>query len=127
MDFVDGGTQGLALLSYLHDRDAVLVVDAMSFGDAPGTVHVIRGLEGDQMRARRAATAHESSAMELFETAKILGDSWAEVVLVGIETKNLKTGLGLSPDVEAALSEAAAQARIILRGMVESYVLSYTR
>jgi hydrogenase maturation protease len=127
VDFVDGGTQGLALLGYLNDRDAVLVLDAMALGDAPGTVHVLRGLEGEQLQARRAGTAHESSAMELFETAKILGGAWAEVVLVGIESKSLRTGIGLSPEVEAALDEAAAKARAVLRGMVESHVLSNTR
>jgi Ni,Fe-hydrogenase maturation factor len=65
--------------------------------------------------------------MELFETAKILGGAWAEVVLVGIESKSLRTGIGLSPEVEAALDEAAAKARAVLRGMVESHVLSNTR
>lgn len=125
VDYVDGGTQGLALLGYLSDREAVLVLDAIALGNAPGTVHVIRGLE--DFRAHKAGTAHESSAMELFQTAKILGNSWKEVLLIGIEPKNLRTGTELSPEVKAALPKAYDEAASQLREMVESYVFSNTR
>src|ERR1700690_425849 len=100
VDFVDGGTQGMALLGYLGSRDAVLVLDAPALGVPPGTVHMIRGLE--DFRVHKAGTAHESSAIELFQAAKILGNSWKAVVLIGIEPKNLRTGMELSREVEAA-------------------------
>jgi len=125
VDFVDGGTQGLALLGYLSGREAVLVLDAVALGSPPGTVHVIRGLE--DFRARKAATAHESSVMELFEAAKILGNSWKQILLIGIEPKNLRTGMEFSPEVEAALPKAYDEAASHLRDMVESYVFSNTR
>jgi len=125
VDFVDGGTQGLALLGYLADREAVLVLDAITRGDPPGRVHVLRGVE--DFRARRAGSAHESSALELFETARILGNSWRDVVLVGIEPKNLRTGMELSAEVEASISAACGHARAALREMVESYVPSNSR
>jgi len=125
VDFIDGGTQGLALLGYLADRNAVLVLDAIAQSDPPGTVHVVRGIE--DFRPRRAGTAHENSAMELFETAKVLGNSWKEVVLVGIEPKNLRTGMELSPEVEASMDSGRDQAQLVLREMVESYVLSNSR
>jgi len=126
VEFVDGGTQGLALLPYLSGRRAVLVVDAIALGAEPGTVHVLRGLEGHSLQARRAGTAHESNALELFETAKVLGGSWAEVVVVGVEPRNVKTGIGLSAEVEAALGSAAARAQAVLTEMVESHVFSHT-
>ena len=40
VQFVDGGTQGLALLGYLSDRQAVLILDAVALGAEPGSVHV---------------------------------------------------------------------------------------
>src|ERR1039457_4189410 len=43
VEFVDGGTQGLALLDYLSNRRAVLVLDAVGLGAEPGSVHVLRG------------------------------------------------------------------------------------
>ena len=68
-----------------------------------------------------------SRALELFETARVLGGSWAEVVVVGVEPRNVRTGIGLSAVVESALGAAAARAQAILREMVETYVFSHTR
>jgi hydrogenase maturation protease len=135
VEFVDGGTQGLALLPCLDGRTAVLVLDAIGLGQKPGTVHVLR--EGsacgsmEQIRARRAAppvaAAHEGNALELFQTARMLGHDFAEVAVVGMEPANLRTGIGLSPEVEASVPEALAQARQILEEMVQTYVFSNSR
>jgi len=127
VEFVDGGTQGLALLSCLDERAAVLVLDAIGLGQKPGTVHVLRGSAMEQLRARRASTAHEGNALELFQTARILGHEWAEVAVVGVEPANLRTGIGLSVEVEAGLHEALAHARQILEEMVQTYVFSNSR
>jgi hydrogenase maturation protease len=131
VEFVDGGTQGLALLPCLDGRSAVLVLDAIGLGQKPGTVHVLR--EGspcgsmEQIRARRASTAHEGNALELFQTARMLGHDFAEVAVVGMEPANLRTGIGLSPEVEASVPEALAHAQQILEEMVQSYVFSNSR
>src|SRR5450756_627755 len=50
VEFVDGGTQGLALLHYLANRRAVLVLDAVGLGAEPGSVHVLRGPAIDGLR-----------------------------------------------------------------------------
>ena len=39
VELVDGGTQGMALLGLLSGRRAVVVLDAVRLGAAPGTVH----------------------------------------------------------------------------------------
>jgi len=127
VEFLDGGTQGLALIGYLADRKAVLVLDALGLGHPPGTVRVLRGGELEQLRARRASTAHEGNALELFETARMLGYQWAEVAAVGMEPRSIRTGIGLTPEVESALGEALRQARKILGEMVTSYVSGNSR
>lgn len=127
VEFLDGGTQGLALIGYLADRDAVLVLDAMAWGRPPGTVHVLRGADLEGLRARRASTAHEGNALELFEAARMLGYEWAEVAAVGIEPRSIRTGVGLTPEVEAGLEEGLQQARNILGEMIKSYVSGNSR
>jgi hydrogenase maturation protease len=122
VEFLDGGTQGLALTGYLADRAAVLVLDAVGLGQAPGTVHVLWGEDLWRIRARRATTAHEGNALELFETARMLGYEWDEVAAVGIEPRSVRTGIGLTPEVESALDEALLKARKILDEMIKSYV-----
>src|SRR5437016_2651981 len=85
VELVDGGTQGLALLGQFENRKAVVFLDAIRLGDKPGSVHVLHGDELLQMGRRRATTAHEGSAPEILRALELLGDSPAEIALVGIE------------------------------------------
>jgi len=127
VEFVDGGTQGLALLGCLADREAVLVLDAVGLGGEPGTVHVLRGPAMEQIRARRASTAHEGNALELFATARVLGLGWNEVAVVGVEPASVRTGIGLSLCIEQSVEVALARARGMLKEMVQTYVPSNSR
>ncbi|MCC6363751.1 MAG: hydrogenase maturation protease [Bryobacterales bacterium] len=116
-EFVDGGTQGIALLGYLAGREKLVVLDAIGLGGEPGTVHVLRGYDLEGLRARRATTSHEGNALELLAMAKLLGEEPGEVVIVGVEPAAVRTGIGLSGPVQAALPRAAAAVRDILEGM----------
>jgi hydrogenase maturation protease len=127
VEFIDGGTQGLALTGYLADRQAILVLDAMALSQPPGTVHILWGDELWRIRAQRSSTAHEGNALELFATARMLGYDWAEVAAVGIEPKNIRTGIGLSAEVETALDDALLKARKILDDMIGTYVPGNSR
>ncbi|MEQ1883782.1 MAG: hydrogenase maturation protease [Bryobacteraceae bacterium] len=119
VEFLDGGTQGLALLPYLADRTSILVLDAIGLRAKPGTVHVLRGPQISEFRAHRASTAHEGNCLELLETARMVGYDFDDIAVVGVEPSVLRTGIGLSKEVEAAVPEAVAQARTILNEMVE--------
>ena len=52
----DGGTIGLELLSEFEDFGALIVIDAMEFGGAPGTVRVVPG-DGHGRAASAARSA----------------------------------------------------------------------
>jgi hydrogenase maturation protease len=117
VDFVDGGTQGLALLPYLADRRAVLVLDAVGLGSEPGSVHILRGEEVAKMHARRAETAHEGSGLTLLETAKLLGEELPNLVVIGVEPARVRTGVGLSLKVADGAKQALEQAKFVLREM----------
>jgi hydrogenase maturation protease len=118
VEFVDGGTQGLALLDYLSHRRAVLVLDAVGLGAEPGSVHVLRGPAIDGLRVQRGTTAHEGNALELLAVARLLGDEAAEIVVIGVEPAIVATGIGLSPEVTASLPEAMERARAVLDSML---------
>ncbi len=116
VEYVDGGTQGLALLGYLAGRRAVVILDAVMNGAPPGSVHVLRGEEALRLATARSSTAHESNAGELLAAAALLGQLPEEVVVVGIEPERLQTGIGFSDAVLEGLGEAAAQAREVVKG-----------
>jgi len=114
VEFVDGGTQGLALLGYLADRPRVVILDAISLGAPAGTVHVLGEAEIAELRARRGGTAHEGGALELLAMANLLGQSPGQVIVVGVEPAEVRTGVGLTAEVEACCPQALAAARKVV-------------
>jgi hydrogenase maturation protease len=115
VEFVDGGTQGLALLGYLGGRKLAVILDAVGLGEAPGTVHVLRGAEIEKLRAHHSTIAHEGNAIELLAVARLLRDEPYELVIVGIEPDHVRTGVGLSDAVSAAVPEGVKLVVQVLR------------
>lgn len=115
VEFLDGGTQGLALLAQISERPALVVLDAVQMGAPPGTVHVVRTPDLLSWNVSRAATAHEGNALELLHAAALLGDLPSEVIVIGVEPKSVKTGIGLSEALKGALRPAAERAREVIR------------
>ena len=117
VEFVDGGTQGLALLGYVAHRAGVVILDAISLGAPAGTVHVLGEGELERLRVRRGVTAHEGGALEILAMAHLLGQAPGQVRVVGVEPAQVRTGAGLSAEVEAVLPRALAAARQALAEM----------
>ncbi len=116
VEFLDGGTQGLALLPWLADRRAVLLLDAASLGGTPGEVHVV-----DDARAhpsRPGVTAHETNAGGLLTAAQLTGECPAAAALVGIEPMTLRTEVRLSKPVRVAIPQAVAAAGRVLDELI---------
>jgi len=97
---VDGGTQGLGLLSLLEGVERLLVVDAVNSGCAAGTV--VR-LAGDRVpRAIRVKfSMDEAGLSDLLAAAELLGHIPREIVLWGMQPGVLEFGEQLSPPVAA--------------------------
>lgn len=113
-EFLDGGTQGLALLPHIAGRRGLLVLDALKLGSPAGTVHV---LDGWNHAVTHASTAHESNVAELLAASAMLGEMPEQVKILGIEPARIVTGFGLSPEVSRALTQAVETARAVLEGM----------
>ncbi len=119
VEFVDGGTQGLALLGLFEGREAVVFLDAVRLGDKPGAVHVLRGQELLRMGARPASTAHEGSAPQILAALALLGETPKEVAMIGLEPEKIGLGIGLSPSVQDSLGVAAGFARMRVNGLLK--------
>lgn len=114
VEFVDGGTQGLALLGCLSGRRALIIVDAVKTGAPPGTVHRMTLAELRNVNPGHASSAHEGNAGELLAAAQLLDELPARLFVVGVEPKKIATGLGLSAPVQRALSEASKEVNELL-------------
>jgi hydrogenase maturation protease len=118
VECLDGGTQGLALLGYLAGREVLVVLDAFSAGKTPGEVSVLEGSEILACGPPRSTTAHEGNAGELLAAAQLLGELPERVFLVGVEPERLRTELGLSKSVVAALPAAFGRTCAILESLL---------
>jgi hydrogenase maturation protease len=119
IEFLDGGTQGLALLGHLSGREAIIIVDALAAGAPPGTTRILDVSEVLRMGASHANTSHESNAGELLAIAKVLDELPDRVFVVGVEPQNIATGYGLSDSVRRALPIAANRVRDLLAELTE--------
>jgi hydrogenase maturation protease len=118
IELVDGGTLGLELLPLLDGVDAVLLLDALDTGAAPGSVAVLRD---DELRARMggAISVHQLGVGDLLAVARLRGTLPARTSLIGIQPERLEVGLALSPSVAAAVPMAIRLAQQEIASLCE--------
>ena len=114
VEFLDGGTQGLALLGHLSGRRALIIVDALRKGKAPGTVYRLTLPELREVTPGRASSGHESNAGGLLAAAELLDELPDRLFVVGVEPEKITTGVGLSPAVREAMPTASDQVACLL-------------
>jgi len=107
---------GISLLNLLEGSQAAILVDAVHSSARPGTIHI---LAENQLEAftQGSGSAHGWGVAETLSLGRQLKPSAMpdQLVLIGIEAGQLQLGNDLSPEVRAALPEAAR--------LVELYVL----
>jgi hydrogenase maturation protease len=98
VELVDGGTSGLDLLSYIENRDKVLVMDAVNFGREPGYIGVI---ENDDVPRKlfEKLSVHHLGLADVLSTAQLMGISPKELCVVGVQPKELGVALDMSPEM----------------------------
>ena len=112
---LDGGTQGLYLLPFLEEADAVLVFDAIDYGLPPGTMKVVRDGEVPAFMGAKKMSLHQTGFQDVIATATLMGYRPPQMVLIGCQPVELEDyGGGLRPLVAARIPEALAIARDIL-------------
>lgn len=107
VELLDGGTSGMELLGYIQGRDALIIIDAVTCDEPPGSI--VR-MEGDQVPAlfRKKISPHQLGLSDLLAAARLTDSLPKTVVLFGIEPMELGTGLDLSPQVAGVLEDLAA-------------------
>jgi hydrogenase maturation protease len=113
---------GLGMLDLLDGTEAAILVDAVHGSAAAGTLHRIAP-EKLESFTTGSASAHGWGVAETLHLGRMLYpelDSY-RITLIGIEAGTFELGAGLSPQVQAALPEAA---RLIEREIQDVLLLS---
>lgn len=104
----------------LDDWSAVILVDAVSRNEAPGTLFVIEADLSESVEAAETATfdGHSMDPVTVLRLAQTLGEIRPNVYVVGCEPANLggdEGHMGLSPEIEAAVNEAVDMVGNLIR------------
>jgi hydrogenase maturation protease len=107
----DFGIRGVHLAYELLDGyDALVLVDAVAMGEAPGVLAVIEpepdGALATGDDAAHVVDAHSMSPDVVLAVLARLGGSVDQIYVVGCEPASLEEGIGLSPEIAAAVDEA---------------------
>ncbi len=106
VSLVDGGTQGLYLLEHVCAAERVIVLDAIDYKLAPGTLRVFRDDEVP-VWSDQVMSLHQATFQELLSLARLRGRFPHSITLIGVQPGVLDDlGGSLSPRVRARVDEA---------------------
>lgn len=104
---LDGGTQGLYLLPFLEEADALVVFDAVDYGLPPGTMKIVEGEEVPRFMGAKKMSLHQTGFQDVIATAQLMGRCPEELVLIGCQPVELEDyGGGLRDAVATRIPEA---------------------
>nr|BAA13225.1 hupD [Pseudomonas hydrogenovora] len=89
VQLVDGGTQGLYLISYVQSAERLLILDAIDYGLAPGTLRIIEDEEVPKFLGAKKMSLHQTGFQEVLQLAELTGHYPQRVVLVGCQPEEL--------------------------------------
>jgi len=103
VEVIDGGTQGLGIVNLIEGRRQVIVIDAADVGKSPGqfarfTLNEVH-LQGDDQHL----SIHATGLRDALLLAQALNILPPEMIIFGVQPKQLAWDSVLSPEVEAAL------------------------
>jgi hydrogenase maturation protease len=101
VELLDGGTQGLALLSHISGVRRLIVLDAIDTELPAGT---LMRFEGDAFRGLPGkASVHQLGFADLMIALHLLGKCPDEIVVFGVQPGSTEWGTDLTPAVRLAI------------------------
>lgn len=102
VEVLDGGTSGADLVDVVADRHKVIVIDAIQWDAAPGTVFRLRA-EDLEPAEGGSISLHQLGLVDTLAIARRLNCAPQEVVVYGVQPRTIAPGLDLTPEVAAAI------------------------
>lgn len=102
---IEESGEGIALMEAWKGADIVILIDAVSSGAAPGTIHRFEAHAQPIPAKFFSYSTHAFSIARAIELARTLNQLPPCMFVYGIEGKNFEAGIGLSPEVEKAVRD----------------------
>lgn len=105
----DFGTPALDFIDNIVGRDALIVIDSVDNGEAPGTITLYRKAEIVRSTPSVRMDPHSPALVESLLAADLFGSSPREVLLVGVTGESYSAGCELSSPVRSAVERAIGE------------------
>jgi len=99
--------EGTSLMEAWKGYDRVLIVDAVSSGASPGSIHRMDASREPIPSKFFSCSTHDFGVAEAIEMARALGQLPRQLQLFGVEGKNFQPGEILSSEIEQAIELVA--------------------
>ena len=99
------------LISRWEGLERVILIDAVSSGGTPGTIHRLDVSVSRVPPELFKNSTHALGLADAIELSRALGTLPREVVIYGIEVRDTTAGIGLSPEVTKALEALITEVR----------------
>jgi len=99
VEVLDGGTAGLDLADFIAGRKKLIVIDAVKAGEKPGTIYRLTE-ENLSIKPKAIMSFHEVDLLDAIHMSIVMDEKPEEIVVIGIEPKDMSDGVDLSPEIE---------------------------
>jgi len=102
VELIDGGTSALDTIQLLEDINRLIIIDAVKGGGEPGTIYKMNPADIREKKGRNVSL-HQLSLLESLNMAKMIGNAPKEVIIIGVEPKEIALGFDLSVELKNKL------------------------
>ncbi|TAK66080.1 MAG: hydrogenase maturation protease [Bacteroidetes bacterium] len=103
VDVMTHNGEGASLMELWEGYRHVIIIDAVSSGAPPGTIHILNPRKETIPTAFFHYSTHAFSLAEAIEVCRALGNLPQTMTIIGIEGENFEAGETLSSSVHAAM------------------------
>ena len=103
IDIIDGGTSP-DIVAYTRAGNKVIIIDSAKAGGEPGAIYRFRP-EDLEDNAGEILSAHEMGIPQNLKLMALSGNKPSEIVIIGIEPKEIDLGTELSPELESKMPD----------------------
>jgi len=114
IEIIDGGTKGLDLLTYLENKDALIIIDAINFNKKPGELII---LKDDDIKNyfRIKFSMHEIGLGDLISAADLLDILPEKIIILGFQPEKIELTTELSETLKDNLPLLIENVKRILK------------
>ncbi len=107
---IDGGTAP-DLIAYTEAGDKLIIIDAAKAGGKPGAIYRFQPQDLTEGNGK-VISAHELGVKQNLRLMSLMGNEPEEIVIIGIEPKEIDWGTELSPELQQKVPQIV---RVILK------------